>query len=272
MRNNVRLSILGLVLAGLVMLGAGAASAGGFGMGEQITTISAAMFLPDGVTNADGYASNLAAGTRWATATQDPILYAPLDSSMIPNGASIKEISFYINDVSTSADFEWKLYRGYCDADDGDNCGVELIESHTETGNPVYLVSESNLDILVVYQYDDDDAGSTQEVYNYWLAADFNGATSDVSLREVKITWERNIFPYASLSTLPDPFDDVTVGGQGANAYNCVTALWDAGVIAGCGGDNYCPSNQVSRLQMSIYVAGTLGMYWPASIPELPDY
>jgi hypothetical protein len=275
MKSNVSIATFCLTLIGLVVIGIGTAGASNFGTGEQITTISWAAFFPDGTGNSDGYASDASAGERWATDSTDSALYATIDSSMIPNGATIRSISFYVDDSSSSYDFTGTLYRGWCDSDDGDNCSSESVASVTDTGSSVTLIADTYTayEIPVVYQYDDDDAGSTQEVYNYWLKADFGGASSsDVALRQVKITWQRNYFRYHNLTSPPEPFDDATAALVGSAPYDCITALWDAGIVVGCGGGDYCPGNDVTRLQLAVYVAGSLGMYWPADIPELPSF
>jgi hypothetical protein len=45
--------------------------------------------------------------------------------------------------------------------------------------------------------------------------------------------------------------------------YKFVEALASAGIVAGCGGGNYCPNNPVTRGQMAVFLASALGMHYP---------
>lgn len=63
-----------------------------------------------------------------------------------------------------------------------------------------------------------------------------------------------------SPATGPPTFNDV----QPSNPqFQFVEALVAAGITAGCGGGNYCPTNPVTRGQMAVFLAKALGLQWP---------
>jgi hypothetical protein len=43
--------------------------------------------------------------------------------------------------------------------------------------------------------------------------------------------------------------------------FQFIEALFHAGITAGCGGGNYCPSNPLTRGQMAVFLAKALGLY-----------
>jgi len=63
------------------------------------------------------------------------------------------------------------------------------------------------------------------------------------------------------LQVSPDPpfatFNDVPVGHP---QHQFVEALVAAGITAGCGGGNYCPTNPVTRGQMAVFLSKALGL------------
>ena len=45
--------------------------------------------------------------------------------------------------------------------------------------------------------------------------------------------------------------------------YRYIEALSAAGITAGCGSGNYCPDAAVTRGQMAVFLARSLGLFWP---------
>lgn len=66
-----------------------------------------------------------------------------------------------------------------------------------------------------------------------------------------------------TLQVSPDPvyatFNDVPFGHP---QHQFVEALVAAGITAGCGGGNYCPTNPLTRGQMAVFLAKALGLNW----------
>jgi hypothetical protein len=62
-----------------------------------------------------------------------------------------------------------------------------------------------------------------------------------------------------SPAPLTPTFNDVPTSSP---QFQFVEALVAAGITAGCGGGNYCPSNPVTRGQMAVFLAKALGLQW----------
>jgi hypothetical protein len=54
-------------------------------------------------------------------------------------------------------------------------------------------------------------------------------------------------------------FSDV---GPSDFAYQHIEALSAAGITAGCGGGNFCPSNTVTRAQLAVFLSKALGLHF----------
>ncbi len=90
----------------------------------------------------------------------------------------------------------------------------------------------------------------------YWFqvqTAPYDGTTS---LTAARVYYKLQVSPAPSTAT----FADVPTS---STFFKYVEALYASGLIAGCGGGNYCPNNPVTRGQMAVYLAGALGMHWP---------
>jgi len=71
-----------------------------------------------------------------------------------------------------------------------------------------------------------------------------------------RFTWQRQIKPGPALPT----FTDVPTGHP---FYNSIEALAESGITGGCGGENYCPDNAITRGQFAAFFARALGLHWP---------
>jgi hypothetical protein len=61
------------------------------------------------------------------------------------------------------------------------------------------------------------------------------------------------------VSKIGGRFDDVPATDFG---FDYIEALAASGITGGCGGDNYCPDQPVTRRQMAIFIAKALGLHW----------
>ena len=73
----------------------------------------------------------------------------------------------------------------------------------------------------------------------------------------VHLVWHRQV-----RTGLPNPFDDI--GGLPARFQNAIKALAASGITQGCDANSYCPSNNVTRGQMAVFLAEALGLHWDA--------
>lgn len=89
------------------------------------------------------------------------------------------------------------------------------------------------------------------EMETFWPTGDLN-----VGLRGVKVYY------YLQVSPAPGTADFTDVPTSNPQ-FQFIEALYHAGITAGCGGGNYCPSNPVTRGQMAVFIAKALGLYWP---------
>ena len=76
------------------------------------------------------------------------------------------------------------------------------------------------------------------------------------SLRSVRIFYRKAVSPPPASAT----FSDVPASDP---RFRFVEALVRAGITGGCGGGQYCPDAPVTRGQMAVFLAVSLGLYWP---------
>jgi len=81
-------------------------------------------------------------------------------------------------------------------------------------------------------------------------------ATGSASFRTVRLFYRSSIsYPPANPT-----FTDVPTTHA---FYRYIEALVASGATAGCGGGNYCPDAAVTRGQMAVFLARSLGLFWP---------
>jgi hypothetical protein len=71
-----------------------------------------------------------------------------------------------------------------------------------------------------------------------------------------RVSWNRTVSPAPESAT----FGDVPTSDFG---FQYVEALAASGITGGCGSGNYCPDSPVTRRQMAIFIAKSLGLYHP---------
>jgi hypothetical protein len=77
-----------------------------------------------------------------------------------------------------------------------------------------------------------------------------------VALRTIRLTYQLQVSPAPATAT----FSDVPVGAFG---FKHVEALAASGITTGCGGGNFCPDREITRVEMAIFLAKALGLHWP---------
>jgi hypothetical protein len=89
----------------------------------------------------------------------------------------------------------------------------------------------------------------------YPIFVTVNDESASVAFRAVRIRYQLQLSePPASSS-----FDDVAVDDPNRAAIEAMVA---AGVATGCGNENFCPDNPVTRAQLAVYLARALGLHW----------
>lgn len=84
----------------------------------------------------------------------------------------------------------------------------------------------------------------------------FTGGNDQTRFRAARVYYELQVSPAPATAT----FTDVPVGSFG---FKHVEALAASGITAGCGGGNFCPDREITRVEMAIFFAKALGLHWP---------
>jgi hypothetical protein len=94
---------------------------------------------------------------------------------------------------------------------------------------------------------------NTQNVYYLTIL----NSTTDGStfVADVRLFYVLQVSPAPAIPT----FNDVPAGDP---AFQYIEALAASGITGGCGGNNYCPDNPVTRRQMAVFLAKALGLFW----------
>ncbi len=90
----------------------------------------------------------------------------------------------------------------------------------------------------------------------YFIQVNTTAGDVSTSFTSARVYYKLQVSPAPATAT----FADVPTS---STFFKYVEALYASGLIAGCGGGNYCPNNPVTRGQMAVYLAGALGMHWP---------
>jgi hypothetical protein len=72
----------------------------------------------------------------------------------------------------------------------------------------------------------------------------------------VEVRWHRTVSPPPAIARFLDVPTDHPF-------YQYIEALWAAGISAGCGENNFCPDQPITRKQEAAFIATALGLHWP---------
>jgi S-layer homology domain len=199
-------------------------------------------------------------GGRWPTAS-DNILVGTIDAGLVPNGARVELLAFYIQDDNgvLDANFRGFICRSWVDAD-GANPDQSCTAAASSFGNAGDTVVTVDLNLPVRYRYDIDNDG-TDEVVSYTVWAEFGTDGQEIldgsiRLRQAQVLYRRQISPAPAQAS----FNDVAPGDFG---FQHIEALFASGITGGCGGGNFCPDDPLTRAQMAVFLAKALGLHWP---------
>jgi hypothetical protein len=255
-------------LVPVVLLAAGAAALAAdeapktFGTQDlQVVTLSPWAFQPwnDGTS----YFNACCVGESYRHPTAGiPYFSAPIDAGLVPNGAVIEQIDFYVSDsnAAAEADMHASLCSTWVHLDGtgvNGNCPFQTATSGTP-GNSTLTLTPS---VTIRYNQDVDPPDGIDDAVFYMLLVSFgDGAnpvyTNNLRLRGARILYRRQISPPPSQAT----FNDVPTGHL---FFQYVEALAASGITAGCGSGNYCPDAPLTRGQMAVFLSKALGLYWP---------
>jgi S-layer homology domain len=218
-----------------------------FGTAEEgITIVGFQDFFPG---SAGAYTQSTA-GERQSSSP----MYAGLN--MLPNGALITQVGFYVRDDDSSSDFNGNLCHTFVESNTGSSLQFDCEAAITTMGVPGETLVFANYDppLPILYRYDADGDGDS-DVVNYFLQWYASNA-DDVAIRACRIRWKRQVSPAPATAT----FNDVPTSHP---FFPFVEALAASGISAGCGTDIYCPNAPLTRGQMAVFLAKALGLHWP---------
>ena len=84
------------------------------------------------------------------------------------------------------------------------------------------------------------------------------GSNGSARFGSVEIWWHLTVSPPPVANT----FADVPVNDP---IFQYVQALSSAGITAGCGNGNFCPTAPLTRGQMAVFLSKALGLHWPGN-------
>jgi hypothetical protein len=212
-----------------------------YGPGAQDFWVSVLRFIPEENT---GFLQRqtflyFANGSAFST-----FFLAPVE---LPAGAHVTQMECSFEDLSGTNNLTVGLNKIVYDPIGGVRSLVP-ITSVSSSGTIGLQDISVSLDETVLYR------DGTDRVY-WYLSADMPPDTN-VRLSGCRFTWNRQVSPPPGQAT----FGDVATNHQ---FFQYIEALAASGITAGCGNNNYCPNNPVTRGQMAAFLAKALGLHWP---------
>ncbi len=207
----------------------------------------------DPITSANTYSGINNFQLRYLTNVAGLGLEAPIH---LPSGALITyvELDYYDN----SAVGEVQAAIGVCGftgqlcilyVGDQNGCSdapFALCSGNAATPGYSYVGTDMSGDAITVDNYSN----------RYVFAVGNTTNDGSTALSQIIIGYVLQVSPAPGVAT----FLDVPTSSP---QFQFVEALVAAGITAGCGGNNYCPNNPVTRGQMAVFLAKALGLQFP---------
>ena len=162
----------------------------------------------------------------------------------LPAGAVITGLHGNINDSSSGG----QVFVGlsFCAFDSDQFC-------NSPTGNSYFISSgESDTPGAAVLSTELDSSVYLGD-YSLSVFVRLLGGTSAIAVKNVMLTWKRQISPAPASATFADVPSNNTF-------YREIEALAASGVTQGCSGSSFCPTQLVTRGQMAAFLARALGL------------
>jgi hypothetical protein len=211
-----------------------------FGLHEQDFWIGATQFMPRSSAGGWNYESFFFYSLAGAGVADAQI--------QLPAGAHMSEFECFFYDASANnaSVAMWKQSYNYSTHTPSNS---QIGASVASSGTGGYQEDFTLIDQVIKYR-------DVNDRPLYTLIAYMPAGDASVRLRACRIFWNRTVSPAPASAT----FGDVPT----SSAYFAyVEALYASGVIAGCGGGNYCPGNPVTRGQLAVFLGASLGLHWP---------
>jgi S-layer family protein len=244
MRNPI-VSRLIVLSAAALLVGSSIGSAQTFGTSSQELIIPAQNWTPAG----GGYQFN---GNGSITPTVDGA-QTWITSLGVPAGAQIASIDFLITDNDASMDIAMTLSVSTFPLGLTGSCGGNFASTTSigVSGLGIVTMTAPLGTSPVTYH---SSCNSMETLNNIYLSVTLQ--TTQHTLWGARVTWNRSVSPAPELGS----FGDVPSSDFG---FQYIEALNASGITGGCGNGNYCPDSPVTRRQMAIFIAKSLGLYFP---------
>ncbi len=177
----------------------------------------------------------------------------------IPNGAYLTGLRFFYIDNDASNDVSFWFCRLWTKPSGGSpssDCPYSASSTGSSTAGKSYWMPIGE---TILYRQDIDNDG-IEEAVHYVIVFQLTGTNSNTKFRGVRAFWYRQVSPGPTAAT----FNDVPTTHP---AFKYIEALVASGIVQGCGGGNYCPTQYVTRGQMAVFIAIALGLHWSPFYP-----
>jgi hypothetical protein len=171
------------------------------------------------------------------------IAWAPV---ILPTGTAVYYLDFYAYDADATYDMSATLRRFYSTS------SLQDIVSATTSGSAGYGYFIGDI-TSTPHTIDNNRRWGTGA--NYTVVINIPNPTSALAFSGVDLWTKRQVSTGPATAT----FADVPTSSP---YFKFVEALSAAGIVTGCGSGNYCPSGTVTRGQMAVFLASSLGMHW----------
>ena len=240
-------------VASLAFLGALlplALSAQSYGIGEQVLTVGAAAFRGETsqpVFGPDGYLYN-------ANPNEDAArrYFAPL---RLPNNAVITRLCGHMRNAEVGPDPFITVVvvtgvRMYPGGSNGYFTGP-VLNAEFNDGYREFCVDSNGF--VIRNDGDVDGDGNIDHLSYRLVVVQQSGATTGFG--GVRIYWHREVSPSPAQPT----FGDVAVDHP---FFQYIEALAASAITGGCGNGNFCPTSNLTRGQMAVFLSKALGLHW----------
>ena len=206
-----------------------------FGADLSITTV-----LSPAYASGNSYVDDQFA---YRSASQPTILRAGVD---LPTGVQLVSVEWEVCDFEPASSLQLALKR-CVRATPPTDPGACLILAVVNSNSTGCYAEFSN--VLIGTTVDNDSSVYVLEVVD-------PDALVNTSFRSVRLRWRRQVSPAPAIAT----FSDVPASHF---AFRYVEALTRAGITGGCGGGEFCPDRPLTRAEMAVFLAVSLGLHWP---------
>ena len=214
----------------------GPAAPSSFGPNTAILSVPADAFVP--ASSGTTWSYDISTFAKYRTGGVDSWFNAPV---YLPSGAHVDGIAFELYDNDPAYEIS-----GWLAANVGTVAGTNTLffNGGATSATPGWTYVSNTADVTI-----DNNNNS------YFLQVSLYDDAGMHKLRRGLVYYHLQVSPAPLTAT----FNDVPVGHS---QFQFVEALVAAGVTAGCGSGNYCPTSPLTRGQMAVFLSKLVGLYW----------